>query len=173
MTPENIRSVQLADDGRFPNHPRWPLLIYPAAVRLDRADPAGSIERLFHRNGWRGSWRNGIYPFQHYHSNAHEVLGVFRGNARVQFGGPNGLEIELNPGDVAILPAGTAHCNLGGGDDLGVVGAYPAGSDWDLCRGQDGEKSAIARTILSVPKPDSDPVFGRQGGLVLLWAGRQ
>ena len=35
-------------------------------------------------------WRNGIYPYVHYHSMIHEALGVARGRAKVRFGGDNG-----------------------------------------------------------------------------------
>lgn len=160
----------LRDDGTFPNHPRWPLLIYAGVLRLSAQDPALDIEELFRTNGWGGSWRNGIYPFHHYHSNAHEVLGVYGGIARVQFGGPKGVEIELHTGDVAVLPAGTAHRKLSESGGFGVVGAYPSGQQhWDLCRGDPGEHSAAIARIKQVSKPSSDPVFGTDGGLRELW----
>ena len=36
-------------------------------------------------------------------------MGIARGRATVRFGGENGHEIEIVPGDVVILPAGTGH----------------------------------------------------------------
>ena len=49
-------------------------------VDLDeRHDPAAVIEDLFGANGWRGTWRDGIYDYAHYHSRIHEVLGIARG----------------------------------------------------------------------------------------------
>lgn len=56
---------RLADDGRFPNHPRFPLLLYTGAFRLDRSDPAAAVERHFRHNGWPPAWRDGIYTFHH------------------------------------------------------------------------------------------------------------
>src|SRR5687768_18188566 len=49
------------------------------------------------------------YPYVHYHSMIHEALGVARGRARVRFGGARGQDLELAPGDVVVLPAGTGH----------------------------------------------------------------
>jgi hypothetical protein len=47
------RTFRFKDDGIIPNHPRWPLMIYRGAVRLDDAfDPAAVFEELFGRNGW-------------------------------------------------------------------------------------------------------------------------
>lgn len=158
----------LRDDGTFLNHPNWPLLIYPAVISLRDHDPA-IVEQVFQKNGWGGLWRNGIYSYHHYHSNSHEVLGVFSGSARVQFGGPNGVEVELHPGDVAVLPAGTAHKNLGSSPDFGVVGGYPDDTDYDLRRGKPEERTEAMRNIRNVPKPQTDPVFGTTGGLRELW----
>jgi len=54
-------------------------------------------------------WRDGIYDYVHYHSRIHEFLGIARGCAKVQFGGPNGRGLTLKAGDLAILPAVTGH----------------------------------------------------------------
>lgn len=169
MNQPAIKSFQLAANGPFPNHPRWPLLIYPGVVSLSAEDPARDLETLFEKNGWGRSWRNGVYTFHHFHSNAHEVLGIYRGHVRVQFGGPQGVELELNPGDIAVLPAGTAHKNLGSSRDLGVVGAYPPGADYNLLRGKEDERERAIKDIRKVSKPESDPAFGEAGGLREHW----
>src|SRR5262249_48780727 len=71
--------------------PKLPFILYRGPVSLaDDRDPAAVFEELFARNGWRGSWRNGIYDYLHYHSRTHEGLGVARGPARVRFGGARG-----------------------------------------------------------------------------------
>src|SRR5262249_39160602 len=76
------------DDGKIPNHPRWPVIVFWSAVQLPRTlDPAAVLEDLFESNGWGDSWRNGIYDYLHYHSRIHEVLGIARGNAKVRLGG--------------------------------------------------------------------------------------
>ena len=81
-------TIRFTDDGSIPNHPRWPLVRYRGAVRLTKSfDPAAIFEALFERNGWSDSWRNGVYDYLHYHSRIHEVMGVARGTAVVQFGG--------------------------------------------------------------------------------------
>src|SRR5438093_5666036 len=79
----NVLAQQLQDDGTFPNS-RLPLLIYREAVLMPEHDPAAVFEQLFAANGWVGFWRNGIYSYHHYHSTAHEVLGVYSGSAKVQ-----------------------------------------------------------------------------------------
>src|SRR6266446_3685039 len=125
-----------ADDGLVPNNPRLPFVVYRNAIDLAGApDPATRIEETFARNGWGDMWRNGIYPYVHYHSMIHEALGVARGRAKVRFGGDNGREIEIAARDVAILPAGTGHQCLSRSPDLVVIGAYPPSGKYDLCRG--------------------------------------
>jgi uncharacterized protein YjlB len=114
-------------------------------------------------------WRNGIYPFTHYHSQIHEVLGIAAGGARVRFGGKNGEELEVEPGDVAVLPAGTGHQRIAATPDLLVIGAYPPDGHYDLCRGTQAERARALETIPRVPLPQSDPLFGADGPLTTLW----
>ncbi len=164
MTP---RQIQLADDGLIPNSP-LPLLVYAAAL-TDGADRAGRFEALFAENGWSRCWRNGIYAFRHYHSSAHEVLGISAGTARVEFGGRGGVELSLRPGDAVLIPAGVSHYSLGASADLLVIGAYPDGSEReDLCHDTEQDRTAALPRISSVSCPSMDPVLG-EGGLAQAW----
>lgn len=156
------------DDGGIPNS-RLPVLVCRGAVESD-AGP-GAYEKLFADHGWLGSWRDGIFPFHHFHSTAHEVLGIAAGAAEVILGGPGGRRFRLAAGDVVVLPAGTGHCNAGSSGDLLVVGAYPNGMDWDLRRGDPSEHDEVLANIARVPLPDQDPVQGETGALVELWRG--
>jgi len=159
----------LRDDGKFPNNRRLALLVYRHALNLPRHDPASAIEELLEENDWRNSWRNGIYTYHHYHSNTHEVLVVFSGSAEVQFGGPKGIIQNIGTGDVIIIPAGVAHKNLGSNDGFGIVGAYPEGRDFDICRGRKNERPAADERIARVSLPKADPVYGSDGPLFQFW----
>ena len=163
----------LTDDGIFPNNGRLPLLLYPAAVEPCPPDPARVFEARFAANGWAGAWRNGIYGFHHYHSNAHEVLGVYSGSARVRLGGEQGITRTVRCGDVIVIPAGIAHRRLSASDDFRVVGAYPSGRSPDLCRGRPDERPRADRNIAEVPLPPKDPVFGLHGPLQKFWPQRE
>lgn len=146
------------DDGTFPNS-RLPVLLWRNAV------PGGvdAVERAFRDHGWEGTWRNGIFDYHHYHATAHEVLGIGRGSVTVRLGGPDGESVELAAGDIVLLPAGTAHRNLGQSADLVVVGAYPPGQRPDMLRGQPGERPDADRQIARVAPPESNPVTGDPG----------
>jgi uncharacterized protein YjlB len=152
------------DDGRIPNS-RLPLLVYRHALPAD----AAAIERNFAAHGWPGAWRNGVYPYHHFHSNGHEVLGVARGEAQVLFGGPAGRTLRVAAGDVVVIPAGVGHCNKGASEDFLVVGAYPAGTRVDECREDQGEIEELRRRAAAVPVPEQDPVTGRDGALARRW----
>jgi uncharacterized protein YjlB len=161
-----------ADDGTIPNNPTLPFLVYPGALNLPPADPAAACEAVFAANDWGGSWRAGIYPFAHYHSTAHEVLGICRGAAKVRFGGDAGVVLTVSAGDVVVIPAGGGHHNLGASGDLLVVGAYPQGQRWDLCLGLPGERPQALDNIARVPLPAADPVYGTDGPLAEHWLRR-
>jgi uncharacterized protein YjlB len=163
-----VTALWFAPSEWVPNNARLPVLFYRAAVALPRSDPAAVIEETFERNGWIPEWRNGVYPFHHYHSTAHEVLGCANGTARLVLGGPHGQQIQMSAGDCALLPAGTGHCGLDCSDGFLVVGAYPPGQRWNLCRGPIS-KVAMAR-MQEVSFPHSDPVFGAKGPLARSWA---
>jgi uncharacterized protein YjlB len=155
-------------DGLVPNNV-LPFVIYKGAIDVDSISPEKSFEALFGANGWGEMWRNGIYDFLHYHATVHEVLGIARGHARVRFGGHGGKEFELDPGDVAILPAGTGHQCLKATSDLSVVGAYPPGAKVQVTRPTPENLAAALKTIPEVNLPNSDPVVGSDGPLVKLW----
>jgi uncharacterized protein YjlB len=160
----SVQPVLLKDDGAFPNN-RRPLLLYPGAAP---ADPS-AIEQLFDRNGWPSAWRDGLYAYHHYHSTAHEALGVYSGSATIQFGGPAGVDRRVQAGDVVVIPAGVAHKRVEASPDFRVVGAYPRGQSWDMCYGRPGERPAADRRIAELADPEEDPVQGAGGALCRLW----
>jgi uncharacterized protein YjlB len=114
-------------------------------------------------------WRNGIYPYVHYHSMIHETLGIARGRAKVRFGGAQGRDFDIGSGDVVVLPAGTGHQCLWAAPELVVIGAYPRAGRYNLCRGSKAEHAKALLTIPMVPVPKSDPVYGELGPLCRLW----
>jgi uncharacterized protein YjlB len=170
-TPDSdaVISQLLEPDAEIPNNPRLPLLAYPGAVPLSGDDPASIFERLFEANDWVGCWRNGIFPFHHYHSTAHEVLGIYSGTAVAQLGGENGVTLTLVPGDVVIIPAGVGHKRLSSAGGLGVVGAYPRGQTPDMCRASAASCRRAAEQVARVSVPQSDPVHGRDGPMFRHW----
>ena len=165
-----VETWRLEDDGAIPNNPDLPLLLYRNAVALPRADPASVFEVLFTANGWPAAWRNGIFPFHHFHSTAHEALGVFAGSATARFGGESGIEATVSAGDVIVIPAGVGHKAIEASTDLGIVGAYPAGTRPDLCRGAAGERPGCLVAISQVPTPARDPLYGDEGPLRQHWS---
>ena len=158
-----LQIIWLDDDGLIPNNASLPLIVYHGALGTDDAEPEQRIEALFAANGWSGAWVNGIYPFHHYHATTHEVLGLARGSAQVQFGGPSGPVLEVAAGDAVLIPAGVGHCRLSPAAGLSVVGAYPGGADWDLRRATPEEYRAALPLIATVASPACDPVLGPDG----------
>ncbi len=170
LSKPQVVSHRIEEHGRFPNNPKLPLLVYAKAVSLPERDPASTFETLFTANGWHGTWRDGVYGYHHYHSTAHEVLGIYQGSARIQFGGDPGPVLEVSAGDVVVIPAGVAHKNLGDSGTLGIVGAYPDGQRWDMNYGKTGERPAVDRNIAQVESPKRDPIYGADGPLNEHWA---
>lgn len=164
---EGLRVERFYDDGTYPNS-ALPLLFYDEAVPRGAADPE-AMEALFAANGWPPAWRAPVFTYHHYHSTAHETLGVARGSARLMLGGPEGREFDVEPGDVIVIPAGVAHRRLDSSGDFLVVGCYPPGQNWDLLRGEAGDRPHADHNIARVSVPLTDPVGGAGGPLLTHW----
>ena len=163
VAPEVLR---LSRNGWMPNNELMPVLLYRGAFAAG-GDMAAAMEAAFERNGWPPQWRNGVYDFHHYHSTAHEVLGFAGGWGRLVLGGEGGHELVVKTGDVAVLPTGTGHCKLEASADFLVIGAYPTGEHWDICRS--APDAAAVERMKRVEFPASDPVYGSGGPLVRHW----
>ena len=88
-----------------------PLIVRRGAVPPSEHDAVRTFKATFARNGWTNAWIDGIHEFHHYHSNAHEVLGIVSGSAPVRFGGEDGELVGVTAGDVVVIPAGVAHAS--------------------------------------------------------------
>jgi uncharacterized protein YjlB len=157
----------LEPHGWVPNHPYLPVLHYRTALTPDGRDLGAAFDALFDGNGWPVQWHDSVFDFHHYHSSAHEALGVSGGHAEIIVGGPGGRVVGVQAGDVLVLPAGTGHCRLSSDSAFRVVGAYPPGQKFDIRREAPTEtdKASIAR----LPFPATDPVTGEGGVLTRLW----
>ena len=169
MSKSATETVEL---HRFPEATDLPLILYRGAIAEEGKAAAKAFEQLFARNDWPGAWRNGIYPYHHFHATAHEVLGIAAGRATVRFGGPEGSVVEVRAGDVVVIPAGVSHCNEGSSEDLLVVGSYPRGQHPDINKGTPGENAKLREKMGKVALPAADPVHGAEGPLLRHWAGK-
>jgi len=164
MAPEEF---YFNDDGTIPNS-RLPVLIYRDAF-VDKLDEGAAwLEKKFAANNWTNSWRNGIYPYHHYHSTTHEVLGVYAGSAILKLGGEEGVNVSVIAGDVLVIPVGVGHKCIEN-DHVGIVGAYPDGRDWDVCKGEPDERPAADERIAALTVPLTDPLWGTTAGVPILW----
>lgn len=165
--PMKTLKFQFEDDGKIPNSV-FPLIVYKQAF-----DPAENLddvmERTFASNNWTNAWRNGVYTYHHFHSIAHEVVGVYKGSAQLHMGGENGEKLDVEAGDVLIIPAGTGHKQISASGDFAVLGAYPNGMDYDVLTGEEANRNKILDNLAKVPLPDNDPVLGNDEGIIKYW----
>lgn len=160
--PSPPEVLLLGNNGKMPNNPRLPVLLFRRLFQAER-ELTEKLEALVRQHGWTPEWRNGVYPFHHYHSTAHEVLAFSKGEARILLGGepPIGREVTVRAGDVALLPCGTGHCRVSASSDFLVSGAYALGQSWDLLR--DAPDAAAVARMKSLPFPKLDPTGGILG----------
>jgi uncharacterized protein YjlB len=160
-----IRKIYFEKAADVPNS-TLPVLLYRSVLPLHTAGKAHAFRERFKSAGWTGIWADTIYDYTHFHSNAHEVLGIAEGKVTLCLGGEEGSLFRLKAGDMLVLPAGVGHRRQGGDDGLKVIGAYPRGqSHYDMKR--------HGRAIPRVRFPSADPFYGTDGPLIKEWhAGR-
>lgn len=163
-----VQQLMLLDDGTFPNS-NLPVLLYQKALEIPALLEGMQVKHLLHSNGWTNNWKGGIYTYHHYHSTTHEALAVIEGKATLLLGGPAGQYIEIQKGDLLVIPAGVAHKNTSREDDLVCIGGYPGGKDFDVLTGQTGERPMADRRIQSIPLPATGPLLGEEDELVNIW----
>lgn len=118
-TPVQPETYHLSPTLHAPNS-RLPILIYRSV--LPASPDEDSVTEFLTSNKWRklGTW--GHITYRHFHPNVHECYGVFSGHSRLLLGCGQGddrenqegvgLEIDVQRGDVIVLPAGTGHACL-------------------------------------------------------------
>lgn len=158
---KSVRQIRFGVAEDVPNN-TLPVLLYRSVLAANAAEKPKLFRERFKENSWIGLWTDTIYDYTHFHSNAHEVLGIAEGNVSVRLGGENGSLFRLKAGDMLIVPAGVGHRRVGGDDGLKVIGAYPRGqSHYDIRR--------KGRRVPKVALPFTDPFYGEDGPLIRAW----
>lgn len=162
----------------------WPRL---AAAMLEKEEGDGghmhavaAIEDRLRQGGWDPQWRFGMYSQAHYHSTTHELLTVVQAGATIQLGGtdsrakpppapapqggdkeaPTSKTVELQAGDVLLLPAGYTHRAVHSRSGFTMIGSYPAqAEEWDS-EYEEGEEAAVASTRLQHVSPCANDARG-------------
>ncbi|KAL7277854.1 hypothetical protein ACG7TL_008800 [Trametes sanguinea] len=169
LSAVRVEQHQIPAAGLIPNTSiqNKPLLIY-RGVFPSPPPSASQIEGHIAAVGvCEPMWRYPMYPDDHFHTTAHELVTIHHGRARLNFGGegcPAPVITEVQAGDAVLIPAGVSHRlveDLDGGFEM--VGAYPVGSEhWDMCYGKPGEEEHIAN-IKDLPWLPKDPFYGDGG----------
>lgn len=161
---EIVRLKIPAGDG-VPNNPNHPAVI--ARNVLAGAHDDRAVRGLMEHKGWGHTWSSVVFDYHHFHPDAFEALSVARGSATLMLGGPQGETVDVNAGDVMILPPGFGHRRLGMKDGFLICGAYPPGQgNYTVVRDSSGYDAAMLRQIKAVPRPLTDPVWGGDGPLL-------
>jgi uncharacterized protein YjlB len=164
----DFKTFYFKDDGVIPNN-LLPLILYQKVI--DLADCSDWLEDRFKENKWSNNWRDIVLPYDHFHSNTHEVLGLGRGCVSLKIGGSQGQIVHLEAGDIVIIPAGVGHYAISEHSDYQFVGGYPNGHAWDLKTGLEAEvRSQVLQAIAGVRMPERDPIFGQEGLMFEKWA---
>lgn len=163
----SVTTLFFAPDPAAPNHPDLPVVIVAGAV----ADGVSTsdVQETVRRNGWGGAWIYGVFPYHHYHSDAHEALICVGGTAELLIGGAGGNRITVRRGDALVLPAGTGHKCLSSSDDFLVCGCYPADQESPDLKREGDPRDGVEARIAAVPLPEADPLFGESGPLMDAW----
>ncbi|WYZ35452.1 hypothetical protein EsH8_X_000099 [Colletotrichum jinshuiense] len=186
-TPPQPEQYSVRPTAHCPNNV-LPVLVYRNV--LPEPYNEETVSDYLQRYGWvkKGTW--GAITTKHFHPNTHECYGIFQGDSELVFGegggdtGGTGARCLVRAGDVVVVPAGVAHASVaqeqklaeGGhkGERYRYIGVYPEGAPkWRNEYGKTplGDSRELAHEVAAVPVPDQDPVSGRGGPLVQIWAG--
>jgi uncharacterized protein YjlB len=156
-----------SDDGVIPNNV-LPVILYRQVVEL--SDCSDWLENRFRENKWLNNWRDVVLPYDHFHSNTHEVLGLGWGSVTLKIGGMHGQIVHVSAGDVILIPAGVGHYSITEHTDYQFVGGYPNGNAWDLKTGlEEEDRSQVLNVISGIGMPLKDPIFGFEGLMFEKW----
>lgn len=167
MAESNATIHVFEPDGGIPNS-RLPLVFWRGRLAKD-ARGGTAATALYRRNGWQGTWVYTVFPYWHFHTRGHEVLACVSGWARIGFGGDRGLKVDVELGDVCVIPAGVGHRKFDASSDFQMAGGYPPGQEGNIVKPGDLDDERIAREIAAVKLPETDPVSGRADGVVAIW----
>uniref|UniRef100_A0A7S4P5X3 Cupin type-2 domain-containing protein n=1 Tax=Paramoeba aestuarina TaxID=180227 RepID=A0A7S4P5X3_9EUKA len=168
-------------DGFFPNNSRFPVIKYRGVLFemegkvLEKEKVAGGeevvsedqkkelmrfCESFLVKNGWIFPWEGIVYTYHHYHSNAWEGLCCVQGTATVQLGGEKGVIVDVECGDVLLIPPGVAHKGITQTPGFSVLGTYPEEApEADLLtKPPTPQQREFMETILL---PSQHPISGR------------
>ncbi|MEX0956838.1 MAG: cupin domain-containing protein [Rhizobiaceae bacterium] len=169
--PEII-PLRVGAGGQVPNNPKYPAVL--ARKALGGPNDDGAVRALMARNGWGATWTWRVFDYHHFHPDAFEALAVAQGSATLMLGGPQGQTIEVEAGDVMILPPGFGHCQIAMRDGFQICGAYPPGQEnYTVVRGSDGYDDRMLAQIAAVPPPSTDPIWGARGQLLRALLGAE
>jgi uncharacterized protein YjlB len=102
---KRVRKIYFGKAADVPNS-TLPVLLYRAVLPPHTVDKAKAFRERFKGRGWTGIWTDTIYDYTHFHSDAHEVLGIAEGKVALRLGGEEGSLVRLKAGDMLVLPAG-------------------------------------------------------------------
>lgn len=163
-----VSTLSFGPDRAAPNNPALPVVFLPGAVPENLS--GREVQEIVRGNGWGGAWLYGVFPYHHYHSNAHEALICVGGEAELQLGGEGGERVTVRHGDALVLPAGTGHKCLTSTSDFLVCGCYPPGQESPDLKREDDPRDGVEARIAAVPLPETDPLFGSAGPLLEAWS---
>jgi uncharacterized protein YjlB len=178
--PKHFEVFYFEEDRFIPNS-HLPVIFYesvltyevlPANKHLPEKVLVDAMNVHLREQGWNAEWAAKIYKSEHYHSTAHEMLGVIGGSATLVLGGVRSKRyatVDLYEGDVVLIPAGVAHTCVSHSERFLVVGAYPENQKYDMCWGTKKDLAKARRNIPKVELPSNDPLFGVSRIFQALW----
>lgn len=165
---ESDATIQMFEpDGGIPNS-RLPLVFW--RNRLPKEARGGAAATALYRgNGWQGTWVYTVFPYWHFHTRGHEVLACVSGSARIGFGGDHGIKVDVQVGDVCMIPAGVGHRKFDASSNFLIAGGYPPGQEGNIVRPGDLDEERIRGEVAAVKLPETDPISGHADGVVAVW----